>query len=87
MAAGAQLLSLEPQWMTSQYCYWGTVMEAVQSGQGRVSASAMVRCRLMADRGSLAVVFLLVRNESLSTRRCMKDFICCSRRFGIAVMM
>ena len=86
MAAGAQLLSLERRWMTSQYCYWGTVMEAVQSGQGRVSAAAMVRCRLMADRGSLAVVFL-VRNESLSTRRCMKDFICCSRRFGIAVMM
>ena len=48
MAAGAQLLSLERQWMTSQYCYWGTVMEA-QSGQGRVSVAAMVRCRLMAD--------------------------------------
>ena len=57
MAAGAQLLSLERQWMT--YCYWGTVREVVQSGQGRVSASAMFRCRLMADRGSLAVVFLV----------------------------
>ena len=82
MAAGAQLLSLEPQWMTSQYCYWGTVMEAVQSGQGRVSAAAMVRCRLMADRGSLAVVFL-IRNGSLSSRRCMKYFI--AGVFGIAV--
>ena len=49
MAAGAQLLSLERRWMTSQYCYWGTVMEAVQSGQGRVSAAAMVRCRLSVD--------------------------------------
>eukprot|EP00956_Cyclotella_meneghiniana_P018669 scaffold31254_cov72-Cyclotella_meneghiniana.AAC.7 len=49
-------------------------MEAVQVGQGRVGAAAMVLCRLMANRGSLTVVFL-IRNGSLSSRRCMKYFI------------